>query len=89
MKTKNYQIKWKYGRGDTKVFTYCYLTPLNKFEPIQLICGHAECASTDHFSRDKGRKISLARALKKTDLPKQERAEIWETYRNMKKGGRW
>lgn len=84
MKTKNYQIKWNYGIGDTKVFTYCYL--INAKETI---CGHAECSQKDNFSRDTGRKVSLARVMKKAELPKEERTEIWEAYRNMKVGGRW
>jgi hypothetical protein len=49
----------------------------------------AECSVKDHFCKDTGRKISLARAMKDAKLPKEERTVIWEIYRNMKPNKRW
>ena len=36
----------------------------------------------DQFSRETGRKLGLARALKFTNLSKFERTQVWETYHN-------
>jgi len=52
-------------------------------------CGFALCSNKDNFSRDTGRKISLARALKASQIPKEERLKVWEAYRGMTKKGRW
>ena len=51
--------------------------------------GYAICAIGDHFCKETGRKLSLARALKNASFPKEERRVIWEIYRNTKLGGRW
>jgi hypothetical protein len=51
--------------------------------------GVARCATNDCFCKETGRKLSLARAMKNANLPKEERRVIWEIYRNMKLGGRW
>lgn len=44
----------------------------------------------DHYSREIGRRTSLAKLLKVLDIPKKERTKIWEAYRisPLKKGGK-
>lgn len=42
--------------------------------------GYALCSPQDRFSKDRGRKISLARLLKSMNLPKEERTKVWEQY---------
>ncbi|MFW6225963.1 MAG: hypothetical protein ACOC3V_03315 [bacterium] len=43
----------------------------------------------DHYCKDRGRKESMKKALKKTEFSKAQRAEIWEAYRRMTKEPRW
>jgi len=82
MKAGNLQIKWRYA----KPMTACFITNGSG----SFIAGsRCVCAETDHFCKDTGRKISLTRALKEANMPKEERKVIWELYRNMKVGGRW
>jgi hypothetical protein len=49
----------------------------------------AVCSKHDNFCYDKGRKISLARAIASADLPKKDRQMIWEAYRYMGGKKRW
>ena len=87
MKTKNYSIKWSYEETHLSRHKYTYCKISNNKTTIVVSC--AICSESDNFSRDAGRKISLARALKGAHIPKEERKEIWEAYRMMKPGGRW
>ena len=52
----------------------------------RIICSKGECfcSPSDNFSKEIGRKTSLARALKGTFFSKADRAYIWECYRNRK-----
>ena len=52
-------------------------------------CGHSQCNANDNFCRATGRKLSLARVLKKAELPKEERTKVWDAYRNMTAKKRW
>lgn len=49
--------------------------------------GKAHKAKNDNFNKSLGRKIALTRAIKM--LPKDERTEIWNDYRNMTTPPRW
>jgi len=52
--------------------------------------GSAHCTPTDIFCRDKGRKLSLARAIKNVALlSKEDKKMIWEAYRRMTTKPRW
>lgn len=42
--------------------------------------GLALCAPQDNFVKERGRKLSLARAIQ--DFPREVRVKIWETYLN-------
>uniref|UniRef100_A0A6M3LRG7 Uncharacterized protein n=1 Tax=viral metagenome TaxID=1070528 RepID=A0A6M3LRG7_9ZZZZ len=86
MKAGDLNIKWRYIERDThKPMTECLLqngdTLLNR--------GSAFCNVNDHFVRDKGRKLSLLRAMKNAGMSKEERKVIWELYRNMTPNMRW
>lgn len=100
MKTANYEIKWSYNHIYNLVEQPKKMDQARELDHIDTVCfimkgnvsidfGLASCGKNDNFCRDKGRKLSLARALKSALIPKEERTEIWECYRNMKKGGRW
>ena len=83
MKVGEYKIRWRYY-PDASI--HCYIK--NYKDAVVGIDG-ATCAKTDHFCRDTGRKISLARAMKDAKLDKAQRTEIWEAYRNMTRKMRW
>ena len=46
----------------------------------QVSSGLTRCSVNDQFNKETGRKISLTRALEKTNLTKSERAIFWQTY---------
>ena len=93
MKTNDYVIKWNHiyvdpsapSTGAGCFNTVCVLSEENK--PFGY--GVAICSHKDNFCKDTGRKISLARALKNANIPKEERKSIWEVYRLSKPNGRW
>ena len=95
MKAGNWTIKWQYRyrrpkdkwTGDVNIErdTECLILQDDKI----INRGSAFCSINDHFRRDTGRKISLARALKNAGVPKEARKVIWELYRKTKPGGRW
>ena len=86
MKVDNLTIRWIHnGYADFKhKHTQCLIIRDN-----MTFCGYALCSNKDSFSRDTGRKISLARALKASQIPKEERLKVWEAYRNMTVKKRW
>lgn len=47
---------------------------------IDIAKGVAFCHSLDNFDKEKGRKISLARALTKAGYPKSSRIQVWDAY---------
>jgi hypothetical protein len=87
MKAGNYLIRWLYLH--IPITTYCDIYNNEPHIPKLIATGSAGCHFRDHFCKEKGRKLSLARAMKNANLPKEERTVIWELYRNMKQGGRW
>lgn len=86
MKAGNLKISWRYSMRDPKV-TACFID--NDDLPFPLAHGISTCVKGDQFNKETGRKLSLARAMKNANLPKEERKVIWELYRNMKPNKRW
>jgi hypothetical protein len=84
MKAANCRIKWEYSKAKGRI-THCLIQKSD----FSVYVSFAETSPMDHFSRDIGRKLSLARALKNANLSKEERKEIWEAYRNLTKKPRW
>jgi hypothetical protein len=88
MKIDKYIVRWHYPAvpflEKNIHYTYCYLT----FGDMTY-AGFARCVPSDIFSKDKGRKVSLARVLKNAELPKEDRTKIWDAYRNMTAKKRW
>jgi len=92
MKTEKYQIRWYHRILDDSVphrhaghrVTYCEL--INK---DGMYSGEAVCHEGDNYDRDKGRKLSLSRAMEDAGLSKDERFDIWHEYRYMTKKPRW
>lgn len=58
--------------------TYCYLEKADTRKIISY--GLTQCSVSDNYNKETGRKISLTRAL--SDLPKKDRATIWNAYLN-------
>jgi hypothetical protein len=85
MKAGNLQISWQYRH--VPIITYCDI--INPNINVIIGTGESSCHHRDHFCKETGRKLSLARAMKNANLPKEERKVIWEIYRNSKLGGRW
>ena len=53
----------------------------------QVTCGVANVHPSDNFCKEKGRKISLARAIKAWD--KEYRSQVWDEYRTWGAKDRW
>lgn len=105
MKAGNYTIKWTYFKrfrkplagepvkpDQTLVYdgtdTHCWIEVNGMANTPP---GSAHCTPTDIFCRDKGRKLSLARAIKNLSLllSKEDKKMIWEAYRTMTTKPRW
>ena len=92
MKTDKYEIKWKYADVSQVVPNILFgtkITLCELFRDSYCFTGSSICHQNDNFDKDKGRRISLQRAMAKAGLSKEERKELWEEYRRMKPKGRW
>jgi len=85
MKTGNLVIKWYHDFMDFGQHQTCCEIVNGEFKYY----GTALCHKKDQFCKATGRKLSLARALKVAGLSKNERAKVWEDYRNMTPKKRW
>lgn len=81
----DYKVTFRYGWEGDKTVTTCEVfsaAPGQKFKDHGTVIGQgvAVCDSRDNFCKEIGRKLSMTRALRNTDLSKQERQLIWENY---------
>ena len=83
MKAGNLKIKWAYS--PKAYLTVCTISDDNIIAGI----GSAARNAKDMHNKAVARKVSMTRALKNANLPKEERKVIWEIYRQTKPGGRW
>ena len=63
--------------------TECRVLRIVKEEPFQTddVCtGVSTCGPLDQFEKETGRKISLTRALRGSDIDKDLRTAIWKAY---------
>ena len=67
--------------------TICYIDR----DGVMEAQGIAVCSEKDLFNKEKGRKVSLARALQqlKHVLTKEQRAEVWDMFRKLTKQPKW
>ena len=77
-----YIVKWKHPEittfnGNVRS-TECTI----RNESLTFVTETAICSVKEQFQKDKGRKISMARALNKLHLQKPERKIFWEEYLN-------
>lgn len=103
MKAGNFVVKWTYFKRYRKPLEGepVKLSQESIYDGTDTSCtielngvyhasGMAHCTPTDIFSRDKGRKLSLARAIKNVPLlSKEDKKMIWEAYRTMTTKPRW
>lgn len=68
--------------------TEASIVSLNGEEKNTLSTGITSVHHKDNYDRDKGRKLSLQRALAGTTLSKEDKVKFWEVYRNWGKN-RW
>ena len=77
-----YKIDFKHGMidGDDKRFTHCYILKKDNDEEgwYFLTEGRAYCNPKDNFSYEKGRRVSLTKAL--APLWKEVRTKLWKQY---------
>lgn len=73
-----YIAEWNHQNNSPagKRITQCYI----KSEGRKIGEGIAVCSKVDNYDRSKGRKISLARALKDGCFGKKERGIFWNEY---------
>ena len=79
-----YKIVWEHKKDGKVIKTFCFIADTSFVEPIVLTSGTCWTSKTE----ETGRKVSLARALKKWQLSKDARTEVWQAYREMR-GGKW
>ena len=91
--TGKYIIKWTYHSNNK--YTTCSI--YNK-ENVLVLEGEIKKHPNDNHNKEIARKKSLKRAMKyddntiftkKVNLTKEERKNIWETYRLMSKTPKW
>ena len=81
MKSLTYDIRFVHNSGkrdDMPVGTKCVVLDAKTKEPLTVCL--IKLYYKDQFSRSKGRKISLACALKKLGLTKRQRRIVWNDY---------
>jgi hypothetical protein len=92
MNVGNITVKWSYDEVDAiidsslvSIETECSILKNDEFVSY----GIALCSPNDTYDKEFGRKLSMSRALLKSDLTKEERSVVWEAYRTMTKTPRW
>lgn len=63
-------------RHEVPVETQCFVRVGEEL----VAAGYASCAPCDNFSRVKGRKISMSRAMLNAGFTKEERSQVWQEY---------
>ena len=84
-----YKVKWEHNRIDgMQTNTVCTITDTSFVDSVIVAVGCSYLHPQDHFSKNVGRKISLAKALKKWAVDKRMRKQVWQAYFQMR-NGRW
>lgn len=83
-----YQIDWEHAHFNPPVdlsgvlvqgSTTCIVGPLE--EGAGVVSAVAYCSVRDVFEKERGRKVSMTRALREAGLSKADRAKVWDAYR--------
>ena len=73
-------VKWHYDHSDGIVTTCVISDDTEEGNIIPLSSGTTRKSDNDIHCKEKARKLSLGRALLRTNLTKEERKQIWDTY---------
>ena len=78
-------IKWQHWRNhkdDITLDPFSGTTKCIVRTPTNEICAETVCSKQDRYDKERGRRISLTRALqyKILQLTKKDRAKIWKQY---------
>jgi hypothetical protein len=80
--------KWKKFNNQTFASTECFITQnekLNKNKFVSIFAqGQAVLSKYDTYDKNKGRKVSLAKALKLSGFDKAHKYLIWKAYFEMR-----
>lgn len=79
-KEGKYRVYWRHTNfpKDKKVSTVTICSILKDGSIAPAVQGFSTCSREDDFCKDKGRKISLTRALR--EYPREFRTQIWQAY---------
>lgn len=93
-----YKISWRHDIiypycdgahfGRAKHFTYCNIFKFIYEKWYLLVSVDIKQYYKDRCDKNKARKISLEKAMKKLEMGKKERTEIWKQYYKMR-NGKW
>ena len=76
---EKYVVSWKHVQNPDNQQngkTYCFIKDISKSSVVAQ--GEAVCSKKEQYNRQRGRKVSMMRALQ--NLPKQNRLTFWTTY---------
>lgn len=86
--SNNYVVKWHHNHvflpaisPKFKGSTVCIIVDLDKQTTV---VGEAFCSMDDNFDKNKGRKLSMHRALLSSSLTKPTRGKFWKEYYKMR-----
>lgn len=88
-------VSWKHKMKGSKNWTECAVRTGNQNDDILLVHVKAHRHENDEFSKNKGRKVSLNRALQSLSnepvqgfqpLTREERTAVWGKYVEMRNG---
>ena len=81
MKLGNYTVKFRHDleKGKTQC-TILQQAKHNQDELEVVSVGASSVHHTDTYNRRYGRRVTLKRALASSDIPKEERTNIWRDY---------
>lgn len=91
MKVNSFNVQWNHLVPQTGFITENKTICTISVDDTIISEGIAKCGTNDQFSYNIGRRVSLARALRNSEMfsEKRIRRQFWESYRTMTKTPRW
>lgn len=86
---KIYVVKWQHSQYNSthrvsNGTTQCSIDDIKNTMPVHDATGICICALGDNYDKNKGRKISMQRALEELDLSRSHRQIFWDAYYEMR-----
>ncbi len=80
---ENQAINFKHTRIEDRRVTVCQIINVdNSGNELVVSEGASMCNPRDNFCKEYGRKLSLTKALRMTQLDKNQRKVVWDAYFN-------